>query len=90
MMSHIYHFLLSYVIPYLFISKIFIRESHFVVVDFVMEKKKEKRWGKMVKKNGEQVGTELGQAQLKLGFNFTLIFCTIKIGPAMVEISTKV
>ena len=53
MMSHIYHFLLSYVIPYLFISKIFIRESHFVVVDFVMEKIKEKRWGKMVKKNGE-------------------------------------
>ena len=27
----------------------------------------------------EQVGTELGQAQLKLGFDFTLIFCTIKI-----------
>ena len=65
MMSHIYHFLLSYVIPYLFISKIFIRESHFVVVvvvddvavivvvDFVMKKKNEKRWGEMVKKNGE-------------------------------------
>ena len=27
----------------------------------------------------EQVGTELGQAQLKLGLDFTLIFCTIKI-----------
>ena len=26
-----------------------------------------------------QVETELGQAQLKLGFHFTLIFCTIKI-----------
>ena len=27
----------------------------------------------------EQVGTELGQAQLKLGLDFTSIFCTIKI-----------
>ena len=37
----------------------------------------------------KQVGTELGQAQLKLGLDFTLIFCTIKICPAMVEISPK-
>ena len=38
----------------------------------------------------EQVGTELGQAQLKLGFDFTLFFCTIKILPAMVEILPKI
>ena len=37
-----------------------------------------------------QVGTELGQAQLKLGLDFTLVFCTIKIWPAMVEISPKI
>ena len=29
---------------------------------------------------------KLGQAQLKLGLDFTLIFCTVKIRPAMVEI----
>ena len=33
----------------------------------------------------EQAGTELGQAQLKLGLDFTVIFCTIKIWPAMDE-----
>ena len=33
----------------------------------------------------EQAGTELGQAQLKLGLDFTLIFYTIKIWPAMDE-----
>ena len=38
----------------------------------------------------KQAGTELGQAQLKLGLDFTLIFCTIKIGPAMVEIDPKI
>ena len=27
----------------------------------------------------EQAGAELGQAQPKLGLDFTLIFCTIKI-----------
>ena len=37
-----------------------------------------------------QVGTELGQAQLKLGFDFTLIFFAIKIWPATVEISPKI
>ena len=31
-----------------------------------------------------------GQAQLKLGLDFTLIFCTIKIRPAMVEISPEI
>ena len=29
----------------------------------------------IVKNNTKQTGTELGQAQLKLGFDFTLIFC---------------
>ena len=38
----------------------------------------------------KQVGTEVGQAQLKLGLDFTLIFCTIEIWPAMVEISPKI
>ena len=33
----------------------------------------------------KQAVTELGQAQLKLGFEFTLIFSTIKIWPAMDE-----
>ena len=27
------------------------------------------------RKNGKQAGAELGQAHLKLGLNFTLIFC---------------
>ena len=31
------------------------------------------------KKRSEQAVTELGQAQLKLGLDFTLNFCTIKI-----------
>ena len=38
----------------------------------------------------KQAGTELGQAQLKLGSDLTLIFCTMKIRPAMVEISPKI
>ena len=46
---------------------------------------KEDFWRKL-----KQAGTELGQAQLKLGLDFTLIFCTIKIWPLMVEISTKI
>ena len=43
-----------------------------------------------IQKMSEQAGTELGQAQLKLGLALTLIFCTIKIQPAMVEISPKI
>ena len=35
----------------------------------------EKKTGKTGKKTEKQAGAELGQAQLKLELNFTLIFC---------------